>query len=76
MLDIAKDYANEHKIAFSTDINPQKSKTKGILFSSAIPTNSPVPVSLNGNPLPWVNSGKYLGNKLTSVQDGYRHVHN
>ena len=27
---------------------------------------------MNGNPLPWVNSGKYLGNKLTSVQDGYR----
>ena len=72
MLNIAQDYANEHKIAFSTDTNPQKSKTKGIMFSKEIPIDSPAPVYLNGDPLPWVSSGKYLGNKLTSVQDGYK----
>ena len=27
---------------------------------------------LNGNPLPWVKSGKYLGNKLTGIQNGYQ----
>ena len=32
----------------------------------------PVPVNLNGNPLPWVTSAKYLGNKLTNNQDGYQ----
>mgnify|MGYP000267462675 CR=1 FL=1 len=26
---------------------------------------------MNGNPLPWVNLRKNLGNKLTSVQEGY-----
>ena len=72
MLNIAQDYANEHKIAFSTDTNPQKSKTKGIMFSKEIPIDSPAPVYLNGDPLPRVSSGKYLGNKLTSVQDGYK----
>ena len=42
------------------------------MFSKEIPIDSPAPVYLNGDPLPWVSSGKYLGNKLTSVQDGYK----
>ena len=32
----------------------------------------PVPVNLNSNPLPWVSSGKYLGNKMSGVLDGYQ----
>ena len=72
MLKIAEDYANEHKIAFSTDTNPDKSKTKGILFCKDPPARLPAPVLLNGNPLPWVSSGKYLGNRLTGNQNGYQ----
>ena len=62
----------KHKIAFSTDSNPEKSKTKGIIFSKNKLEIKPVPVNLDGNPLPWVNSGKYLGNRLTDIQDGYK----
>ena len=34
--------------------------------------NMPAPVILNGNSLPWVQSGKYLGNKMTGHHDGYQ----
>ena len=72
MLSIAETYSNEHKIAFSTDIDPIKSKTKGIIFSKSELEYLPVQVTLNGNLLPWVSSGKYLGNRLTSAMDGYQ----
>ena len=72
MLKIAEDYANSHKIAFSTHPDPVKSKTKGILFTKRHIERLPAPVSLNGDPLPWVQSGKYLGNQMTSIQDGYQ----
>ena len=58
MLKIAQDYANEHKITFSTDTDPKKSKTKGIMFSKEIPIEKPAPVYLNGDPLPWKISWK------------------
>ena len=72
MLNIAEQYAKDHKISFSTDVNPNKSKTKGIIFSDKQIEENPAPVLLNGNPLPWVSSGKYLGNRLTSIQNGYQ----
>ena len=72
MLSIAETYSNEHKIEFSTDINPIKSKTKGIIFSKTELEHLPVQVTLNENLLPWVTSGKYLGNRLTSTMDGYQ----
>ena len=72
MLEIAEKYANDHRISFSTNIDPNKSKTKGIIFSKKEMTVLPVPVNLNSNPLPWVSSGKYLGNKMSGVLDGYQ----
>jgi hypothetical protein len=51
--------------------NPEKSKTKGIVFSNKELKWSPAPVILNGNILPWVKSGKYLGSKLTNIVDGF-----
>ena len=33
MLTIAENYASDHRITFSTDIRPEKSKTKGKVFS-------------------------------------------
>ena len=32
----------------------------------------PVPVNLNGNPLPWVSSRKYLGNKMFGTMNSYQ----
>ena len=72
MLTLAENYALDHKIAFSTDRNPEKSKTKGIIFSRRSMETLPAPVILNGDPLPWVQSGKYLGNKMTGHHDGYK----
>ena len=70
MLTIAEKYAEEHKIAFSTHILPEKSKTKGIVFSKKPLTWSPAPLILCDTPLPWVSSAKYLGNFITSSVDG------
>ena len=72
ILKIAETYVSEHKIAFSTDPNPIKSKTKGIIFTKQKMVNLLVPVNLNGNSLPLVESGKYFGNRMTSFQDGYQ----
>ena len=70
MLSLAEKYAADHKIGFSTNPDPVKSKTKCIIFSSKELKWSPAPVNLDGNPLPWVKSGKYLGCKITNIQDG------
>ena len=70
MLDIANTYVSEHSISFSTDVNPNKSKMKGMVFSRKKLNFSPAPLTLNGNSLPWVDSAKYLGNNITSVMDG------
>ena len=72
MIGIAEEYAISHKITFSTDTNPNKSKTKGIIFTNKETSANPEPVILNGNPLPWVTSGKYLGKRLTNIQNGYQ----
>ena len=71
MLDIASKYVADHRISFSTNIDPSKSKTKGIIFSDRKVQFSPAPIILNGNPLPWVEQAKCLGNKMTGVLDGY-----
>ena len=71
MLDISSKYVAEHRISFSTNPVPSKSKTKGIIFSDRKLRFSPAPIILNGNPLPWVDKDKYLGNKMTGVLDGY-----
>ena len=71
MLKIAEDYARDHKIGFSTNPNPEKSKTKGIIFSKNELRWTPAKLQLNGNSLPWVKSGKYLGSKLTNILDGF-----
>ena len=71
MLDIDSKYASDHKISFSTNTIPSKSKTKGIVFNDQRIRFSPEPLYLNGNPLPWVEKAKYLGNKVTGILDGY-----
>ena len=71
MLNIASRFAAEHKISFSTNVIPAKSKTKGIVFSDRKLRFNPVPIKLDGNPLQWVEQSKYLGNRVTGLVDGY-----
>ena len=71
MLDIAYRYATNHRISFSTNVIPSKSKTKGIIFSDKSLRFSHVPIKLDCIPLPWVEQSKYLGNRMTSRMDGF-----
>ena len=72
MLDIAQKYANEHTIEFSTNPDPRKSKTKGIIFKNRNNKghHEPEKLILCGNPFPWGNGAKYLGNRLTDKING------
>ena len=70
MLNIAENYAKNHNISFSTNINPVKSKTKGIIFNNSQKELNVTKVHLDGNPLPWIDNAKYLGNKITNKING------
>ena len=70
MLDICEKYANLHNLRFSTDPNPVKCKTKCLAFlRKERPINQ---VKLCGNVLPWVNSGKHLGNHIENKINGMK----
>ena len=71
MLDLAQKYVHEHQISFSTDPEPSKSKTKGIIFTRSNLRFKPAPLILNGDELPWISSAKYLGNTVTNVLEGF-----
>ena len=60
-LDIASSYDFNHKIAFSADANPSKSKTKCMVLSKKPQKSEPAPLKLDNRNLPWVHSAKYLG---------------
>ena len=65
MLDCVEDFAKRYNISFSTDPNPQKSKSKCIhIVGKKRGTVKPAPLSLCGNPLPWVQSAVHLGHEL------------
>ena len=70
MLKICEVYAEDHNIKFSTDKDPRKSKTKCLAFQQK--TRSLSPLILCGNPLPWVNSGKHLGNHIENKINGQK----
>ena len=71
MLNLAQEYVKEQNIAFSTDPEPTKSKTKGIIFTRRPLQFTPEKLQLDGNPLPWIENAKYLGNNVSSIPDGY-----
>ena len=65
MVTICEQYGTEHNIVFSTDPNPAKSKTKCVLFSGKTArVKQPVPIILDGKPLPWVEKVEHLGHVL------------
>ena len=64
MLAICEKYAEDHGLKFSTDRNPNKSKTKCLAFLQKQKVIRPV--SLCGNELPWVESCVHLGNTIVT----------
>lgn len=70
MLNICENYAKEHQLHYSTDPNPNKSKTKCMKFMKK--DRFVKPVELCGNPLPWVNAIKHLGHTIENKIDGLK----
>ena len=70
MISIAETYADLHNIKFSTNPNPNKSKTKGIIFRNSNKNVEPEKIVLSGNSLPWIEGAKYLGNYVTNQING------
>ena len=62
-LNICQEYALKHNLEFSTDPNPEKSKSKCLFFHQG-KENNPADVWLCGKPLPWVNKASHLGHEL------------
>ena len=70
MLKICEDYAKEHNLTFSTDLNPLKSKTKCISFLQK--KRELRKLQLCGNSLPWVSSALHIGNRITEDINGLK----
>ena len=67
MVDLCSRFMSKKSLKFSTNVNPAKSKTKCIIFSTkAKECMNVLPVKLNGTNLPWVTEVKHLGNILES----------
>ena len=67
MVSICETFSVSKKLKFSTNEDPNKSKTKCIIFSKTkIIKENIASIMLNKNPLPWVDEVKHLGNILQS----------
>ena len=65
MVTICEKFAKSRRLKFSTSPNPAKSKTKCVMFAKGRAAKCNVaPILLNGDPLPWVEKAKHLGNIL------------
>ena len=65
MVDTCSVFMKKKCLKFSTNANPAKSKTKCIIFSKKPKERENVlPITLNGDNLPWVGEIKHLGNIL------------
>ena len=71
MLKVCEEYASEHNLKFSTDINPRKSKTKCMAF--LLKKRELRNLNLCGNELPWVGTSKHLGMRLDNNGDIFQH---
>ena len=62
MINTCAEYAEDHNLTFSTDKNPNKSKTKCMIFLKKQRVIEPL--KLNGNDLPFTSTAKHLGHFL------------
>ena len=67
MLIICENYAKTHNLKFSTDSNPSKSKTKCMAFMKK--ERELRRLTLCGNLLPWVSTGKHLGMRIDNTKN-------
>ena len=72
MLTMTEEFAKKNNITFSTDPNPQKSKTKCVIFHASKLKSLPMNLTLNNNILPWVKEFKYLGIMMSDQIDGMK----
>ena len=69
-LNTCEEYAKSHNLKFSTNPEPAKCKTRCIAF---LKRQRDLPsLKLCGNNLPWVTSGKHLGNTIQNKMDGMK----
>ena len=67
MVSIGEKFAKLRKLKFSTNLSPIKSKSKCLIFSKVKSAqDNVILIILNGDPLPRVDTVKYLGNMLES----------
>ena len=64
MLNVTEQFAKDKNIVFSTNVNPDKSKSKCLWFNGKSTTRYPAPLQLSGRSLPWVKSATHLGHEL------------
>ena len=65
VLDTCQRFATKFNLMFSTDPNPEKSKTKCIFVCGRSRNlQKPAPLFLDGKVLPWVESAAHLGNVI------------
>ena len=66
MLTVVEEYGKAHNLKFSTDENPNLSKTKCMFFSAHPGSRQtlPPPLKLYGRCLPWVDTALHLGHPL------------
>ena len=62
MINTCAEYASEHNLELSTDVNPNKSKTKCMIFLKK--QRNVEPLKLNDTDLPFTNTAKHLGHFL------------
>ena len=66
MLETCETFATENNLAFSTDPNPEKSKSKCTFMTGPRLRNirKPAPLQLYGVDLPWVEKATHLGHEI------------
>ena len=68
MLQACEEFGTRNNLLFSTNPDPDKSKTKCVLMFGKKKLVKPLPLSLYGRDLPWVKTATHLGNEL--CEDG------
>ena len=65
MLQICEDFAEKNNLEFSTNPNPDKSKSKCIFMQGHQKLSKPLNLQLYGVDLPWVKTASHLGHELS-----------